>query len=108
MEKRVKIQGQDTVGNWHFSADVKFSREEKIADILRDAKGEYGQFWQLSDKMQVVVREEIDNVKVVNHKHNGRVQRFSVYVPKELLSTMQKAYDQESLFQDYIYDHYAV
>jgi len=104
---RKKIEGQQTVGGWKFGDDVVFSQEERIADILADAKKEAGQFWQLSDEMQIAVKEEVEQIEVIYHKHNGRVQRFSVYVPKKLLQALKIADDQEKLFQADTYNHYA-
>lgn len=104
-EKRVKITGQDTVGNWHFSDDVKFSRDEEIADLLANAKKETGNFLQsASASTRKAVKEKIDEIDVTYHKHNGRVQKFSVMVPKSLLEELREAHKKQTLLEKWCYE----
>jgi hypothetical protein len=103
MKRRVKIQGQTAIYPWRFDDKATFTREETLAGILRDAKSEHGQYWCLSPVARKLISAQTENVRVVDHKNNGRVQYFSVYVPKKLLKALQHAYEDKNLYEEYLY-----
>jgi hypothetical protein len=98
--RRVKIQGQTAIGGWHFPENFEFTEDEVLASLLRDAKAEKGQFWMVSEGVFASVRAALGSITVIAHKHNGRVQRFSVYVPKKLYAELRKAYAEDKLWME--------
>lgn len=100
-QRRIKIKGQNAVYPWHFGDDYKETQEERVADILADCKKEVGYYWTITDDLKNEVVREFDNIKVIYHKHNGRVQRFSVYTPKSLLDLLKIADEEDKLFPEW-------
>lgn len=101
MERRTKIEGQQAIKGWHFGNDHQETQDERIADLLADCKAETGRRWMASENVQSTIEKILNEIKIVFHQHNGRVQRFSVYVPKELLAFLRNADDSDSLFAEW-------
>ena len=98
--RRVRTVGCCLVGGGSFS-DCRTSRDKVIASVLRDSVGHCGQWWVLSPHVRRYIANYLHNVKVVHHRHNGRFQYFSVYVPGDLLFYLRSAYEDDRLFKLY-------
>ena len=102
MIRRTKIEGQQAIKGWHFGDDHHETRDERIADLLVDCKAEVGRRWMAAENVQMEIEKHLENIKTVFHKHNRRVQQFSVYVPRTLLTFLRKADEDNKLFADWV------
>jgi hypothetical protein len=99
VKRRVRLEGSQAIYPWRLGDnDASGGQDRMLAGILADAKKETGLFWNVRDDVRKVIEESLGNIKVTYHRHNGRVQDFSVFAPKELVLFLREKEASGKLF----------